>query len=399
VTGRDERIPQSLRSTCKQIELHTGAAVDNDTSQDIRRFFSQRFSEIGGPSLTDWPGKTVLDTLTNRAAGLFIWAETVVRFIEQGLPDEQLEHVLDGDLGEGDSVTELYRQILELLFQKASDRTLNVFNQVVTAIVLAKIPRHVDELSAFISLPIASVTFILDKLSSVISVGRDFGIHINHLSFTEFMCDPHRCPRQFYIDRCKGSHKMSITCFRLMKNGLKFNICDLETSHLRNGDVMDLSERIAAKIRQPLLYSCFFWAAHIRDTPTDLEEGADLIRVIKDFFQSRFLYWLEVMSVTEEVVAANIAVLAVAGWIQVSGLLVEVQRKLKGINIITSGARWKVVGLHSRCQSVHHQFLHPNCRKCPTHLCVSTAFFPRRQLDCKTLSITAFEHTSCDFWA
>jgi hypothetical protein len=323
VTGRDERIPRAFRSSCKQIKLSTGAEVSVDATHDIRHFFERHFAEIGGPSLADWPGEKVLDILTTRAAGLFIWAETVVRFVEQGLPDEQLKQVLGGDMGERDNVTELYRQILHLQFRDANDRTLYVFNQVVAAIVLAKFPLHVDDLPSFILHPKASVNFILDKLSSVISIGDDSGVRINHLSFTEFMCDPNRCPPQFYIDRSKGSHKMSMTCLRVMKDGLKFNICDLETSHLLNENVEDISERIVRNIRRPLLYSCRFWAAHIRDTPTNLEENNALIAVIWDFFQSRFLYWLEVMSVTKEVAAANIALLAMVGWIQVSELLIE----------------------------------------------------------------------------
>jgi len=244
--------------------------------------------------------------------------------VEQGLPDEQLENVLNGDLGGGDDVTKLYCQILELLFREANDRTLYVFHQVVAAIVLAKIPFHVDDLAQFILQPKSSINFILDKLSSVISVGHDRGIRITHLSFAEFMCDPRRCPQQFYIDKCKESGKMSMTCFRLMKKGLKFNICDLETSHLANRDVDDLSERVATKVQHPLLYSCRFWAAHIQDTPTDQASNATLILEIKDFFYVRFLYWLEVMSVTENVTTANIALLSVVGWIQVSDVFIEV---------------------------------------------------------------------------
>jgi hypothetical protein len=176
----------------------------------------------------------------------------------------------------------------------------------------------------FILQPKASVAVILGKLSSVISVGRDFGIRVNHLSFSEFICDARRCPQRFYIDRCQASHNMSMTCFRLMKDvkdGLKFNICNLETSHLPNMKVHDLPERISRNIQRPVLYSCRFWAAHILDTPTDLEENVTLITDIWDFFQSRFLYWLEVMSVTEDVEAADIALLTAADWIQVSELI------------------------------------------------------------------------------
>ena len=338
ITGRDERVNLSFRSCCQQIELPTGANVNMDTTQDIRNFFERRFAEIGGLSLDGWPGDNVLDTLTARAAGLFIWAETVIRFVEQGLPDEQLEHVLVGNLGEGDNVTNLYCQILEQFFGDANVRMLNVLNQVATIIVLAKITLHVDDLPSFILQPKASVTVILNKLSSVISVGSDSGIiRIRHLSFAEFMCDPHRCPQRFYIDRSKGSHNISRACFRLMKKCLKFNICELETSYLPNKDVKDLSRRIMRNIGHPLIYSCRFWAAHIRDTPTEPTENVDLIADISDFFQSCFLYWLEVMSLTEEIVAANIALLGVAGWIQVSELSTMLQRTLKGNNIVILG--------------------------------------------------------------
>jgi hypothetical protein len=128
-----------------------------------------------------------------------------------------------------------------------------------------------------------------------------------------------------------------------MKKCLKFNICDLETSYLPNKDVEDLSRRITRNIGHPLIYSCRFWAAHIRDTPTDLKENVDLIADVRDIFQSYFLYWLEVMSLTEEVMAANIALLGVAGWIQVSELSIKLQRTLKGINIMISGVRCKVI--------------------------------------------------------
>jgi len=321
ITGRDERLPRSIFSTCRQIELLAGAEVSTDTNKDIRLFFERRFAEIGGCFLPDWPMGTVIDILTAQAAGLFIWAETVVRFVEQGLPEERLKDVLDGDLGEVDNVTQLYRQILEISFQEADDHMLNVLNRVLTVIILAKIPLCIDDLPWFILQPQSSVNFILDKLSSVISVRHNTEIHVNHLSFVEFMCDARRCPPHFHVDHNKGSRNVSMGCFRLMKGGLKFNICGLETSHLPNRAIDDLSERITRNIKRPVLYSCRFWAAHIQDTQPEQEQSTTLLTLIKDFLLSRFLYWLEIMSVTENITAAKIALLVAAGWVQVSVFL------------------------------------------------------------------------------
>jgi len=43
---------------------------------------------------------------------------------------------------------------------------------------------------------------------------------------------------------------------------------------------------------------------------------------VKDFLHVRFLYWLEVMSLTKQVSAANIALLTAAPWIEASGYLI-----------------------------------------------------------------------------
>jgi hypothetical protein len=56
-----------------------------------------------------------------------------------------------------------------------------------------------------------------------------------------------------------------------MNTELRFNICELESSHIRNRDVTDLSTRIATFIPFRLSYSCRFWAAHLCDTTNGLD--------------------------------------------------------------------------------------------------------------------------------
>ena len=89
-------MPESLRAACKQIRLPTGNDINADANKDIHYFFKSRFAELGGSWLPDWPIMQILDMLTTRAAGLFVWAEMVMRFVERGLPDEQLRLVLAG---------------------------------------------------------------------------------------------------------------------------------------------------------------------------------------------------------------------------------------------------------------------------------------------------------------
>ncbi|KAH9942091.1 hypothetical protein B0H21DRAFT_696436, partial [Amylocystis lapponica] len=49
----------------------------------------------------DWPGKTTMEILLKKAAGLFIWASTAVTFIDQHDEDprDQLEIILTSRTG------------------------------------------------------------------------------------------------------------------------------------------------------------------------------------------------------------------------------------------------------------------------------------------------------------
>jgi hypothetical protein len=88
VTGRDDRVPEPLRASCKQIVLPTGVDVSDNANKDIRRFFERRFAELPGSLFPEWPGERILDDLTRRAAGLFIWAETIMRLLKKGIPNK-----------------------------------------------------------------------------------------------------------------------------------------------------------------------------------------------------------------------------------------------------------------------------------------------------------------------
>lgn len=320
IAGRDERnLFEPFRDICRHITLPTGDGVGNDTSQDVRRFFAVRLAGLEDALAPNRPWQQVLDVLTARTAGLFIWADTVVKFVEQGLPVERLELALDGDLGGGDNITKLYQHVLQHSFPEADGRMLEVFRLVVGTIVTAKRPIHYADLKQFVLEPDSSIKFILDKLSSVISISNpDKILRIGHSSFSEFISNAKRCPYEFLVNRDLHNMRLAVACFRLMKDGLKFNICGLNTSYMANDDVEDLPQRMETNISPALLYACRFWAAHLRETTSDHDNHEVVIIEVKDFFYTRLLFWLEVMSLNKEVLTANVALLTAAHWIQVS---------------------------------------------------------------------------------
>lgn len=328
ITSRDDRITPSLRNVCHHIVLETGDLVSSDTNSDIQIFFQHRFAEIAAvyPSLPSlWPGTQIIKQLTDHAAGLFIWAETVVRFLEQGPANHQLDLILSGAFRvTGDVINELYLQILRLSFQKATAHMLDVLKRVVGAIVLARTPIHRRDLRHFIGKQEgeATIDFILDKLSSVILARNSDGkVRISHLSFTEFICDSNRCDNAFMVDHNIHSKIMTLACLGIMKTGLRFNICQLETSHIRNIDVCGLADRIEKFIPTHLSYACHFWADHLQRTAFDTVILAEL----KSCMYFGFLYWLEVLSLLKHGPIVPKALLSVCGWSRVSPYIVIAQ--------------------------------------------------------------------------
>ena len=98
----------------------------------------------------------------------------------------------------------------------------------------------------------------------------------------------------WFIDANVEKNKIALHCFGLMKSQLRFNICDLETSFKFNRDVPDLQERISESIHPGLLYTCRYWASHLRDVP--YSDG--LLSELDYFTHKQLLYWIEVLSLT-----------------------------------------------------------------------------------------------------
>jgi hypothetical protein len=322
VTSRDERIQTSIHDDplCHHIILETGNLASHSTADDIRIFFEKSFAyitpELGLPKL--WPGIRKKMQLTERAAGLFIWAKTIIAFIaeNQGNPETKLQLILEGELGKGrENIDNLYRQILHFAFKKSSETTFELFRAVVGTIAVAKVPLHRNDLKYYLGREDAEddrqIGVILHKLSPVILKGDDGLLHIRHLSFVEFLSDVERC-REFFIEQSRYRQNLALVCLRTMNRGLKFNICGLETSHCRNDDM-----KKSIPIPAHLSYSCRFWAEHLEEDD-DKHDRYTLLKEMRHFLFSRFLFWLEVLSLTKEVSVAQRALLTAIRWLGVS---------------------------------------------------------------------------------
>ena len=268
----------------------------------------------------DWPGEEKVQVLASSAAGLFIWASTAVKFIEDGIhPDQQLDILLHPHPREAESALDaLYAMALRAAAKWDSDDVCTGFRAVLGAIVTARAPLSDTMIDRLFSLDgPRSSRFILSRLRCLFQWSPGQPAWVLHASFQDYLTDPKRCGDQhWFIDTSFHHHHLALSCFRTMKTDLKFNICDLETSHVSNDDVLDLPDRIQKYIPNRLSYSCRFWAEHVRRTK--FRADADVIACLDEFLCRRLLYWLEVLSLIKAVHIASPALSSIVDWFPVS---------------------------------------------------------------------------------
>jgi len=165
ITGRPEpRIRSGFRLESLQphtdvLKLHE--VEPSSVDSDIRLFLKVQFVEIAKNRsdcsfVEDWPGPQNIDILCKKAAGFFIHASTVVKFVASDLdpPDERLDLIVslpqdtsyEGRLG----IDLLYTQVLSQAFPNIdlhNHKHYSHFKSVVGAVLLTFHPLSINTLS------------------------------------------------------------------------------------------------------------------------------------------------------------------------------------------------------------------------------------------------------------
>jgi hypothetical protein len=315
VTSRGENDIERLFSTTNHhlIELCAGQEVNSQSSEDIKTFLEAQFRKIAAQysrSLPpDWPGYDTIMDLTTKAAGLFIWAKTVARFVIRGEPGEQLRRILEGSGAGG--MGSLYSWILSTSFPNPSKKLIENFHSVLGAIILAKAPLTTSSVEHLLSVGGPTMEYICNGLQSVMD-SQTF-LRINHQSFVDFLLDQDRCPQNFRIERTRENRTLTMACLHTMGRNLRFNICGLKSSYVSNNDVLGLESRIEECIPPYLSYSCRFWASHLAEAAVD----RGIFERLRDFMENQFLLWLEVLSLNKLVSFASGMLRILADWLRV----------------------------------------------------------------------------------
>ncbi len=281
------------------------------------------------------------DTLAIRAEGLFQWAAVACGYISNppeffGFSKKKcIEHLLKltADRHGQDPLDELYNEVLERYFTHQASRLL--FRSVVGQLITSIEPLTIHSLTTL--RPHApyndgddrdAVVILLGRLGSLLSnvnsSNESLPIVPLHTSFRDFLIN--KKSGDFCVSLRDAHHQLTHSCLGLLLNDLKFNICDLKSSYLANKDVDDLNSRIDKYISPALLYASRFWDDHLEH----IDFETNLFGKLRTFFEKKFLFWLEALSLTSDVGLASSAFLALNVWLasgQGVSTIVDTMRK------------------------------------------------------------------------
>jgi len=315
ITGRPEPRIRSgfrlklLRPYTEVLRLHDVKPISIDN--DIKLFLKTRLSEVienrsGCSFMEDWPSPQDIDALCKKAAGFFIYASTIVKFVASPLhpPNERLTLILSlpqDTSHEGRSgIDLLYTKVLEEAFHDVDQDFYLHLRSVAGAVVLVFYPLSIKTLSDLLGncgtpLGIRNALRTLHSLLLIPDNTED-PVQIFHKSFPDFLTDPKRCTdNQFFINPLIHHKEILLSCLKLMEERLRKNICNLDDYSVLS-EVGDLPTRHREHIGDALEYACRFWATHLMRAASSSVDVEQVQQAIDKFFTTCFLSWIEVLS-------------------------------------------------------------------------------------------------------
>ncbi|PPQ89299.1 hypothetical protein CVT25_000315 [Psilocybe cyanescens] len=281
----------------------------SNVQEDIRKYLCKAL-----PGLKS----VFVKKLADQASGFFIYAATVVRFLEPfstSQKDEQLQKLLSEwpktiQAGDKLPLDELYENVLKVAFWNEHVRAENL--QILHTVLCAESRVDMSVIAALSNAQGDTVQKVIKTLYAVLYLSTDnHCVYWYHTSFRDFIFDQNRAMLKFYITpNGQPSEEIKINvfcnpsthhtflahqCFSIMEV-LCFNICKLESSYQFDSEVADLHTRLENNIPLKLQYASWNWAKHLVQAKGTTKIVHDLVICLEKFMCNKLLFWIEAMN-------------------------------------------------------------------------------------------------------
>ena len=317
---------QFLRGVYQELILHniSKSIVDND----IFTFLNHKFER---PLSTGWPGEEDIKRLVQKAAGLFIWAETAYRFVYGDsrfilpIAKQRLHIILQSDrlvTKPEDELNKIYITVLKNFTNHDYDieekqKVYGMLRKILGSIVLLFSPLSIDSLASLINFSREDLRQTLDHLHSILEVPKEraYPIRVHHPSFRDFFLDRNRCTdRQLQVDGNKTHWALANSCIRIMSAMLQRDICNLCLPGTLAAEVPE--KNIEQCLPGELQYACSYWVQHFQESKNPLLDNGD----VHLFLRKHLLFWLEALSLLGKISEGIIALISLENLVKVSNI-------------------------------------------------------------------------------
>ncbi|KAL0957314.1 hypothetical protein HGRIS_001123 [Hohenbuehelia grisea] len=271
--------------------------------RDISLFLRRRLKAIRVSTGISgaWPTNRDVAKLADLSGTLFIYASTVVKFIQDENPVKRLRYILR-------SFPEIERplngnldQMYTLVLSDAMNpdirmkEDISTTRRILAVILAAREPLSLAIMSALLGISYGAIRSSLERIHAVVHVPAldvDGAISIYHKSFADYLVSRERAPPTTFICLDAGHSELAKGCLSIMRRELRFNISGCKSSYLPTA--MQELHPVAKDLR----YSCLYWSPHIIGashchTPA-------LLQSLEAILQTQFLFWLEILCTEDE---------------------------------------------------------------------------------------------------
>jgi hypothetical protein len=270
----EEHLRKKLEAPAARSVIYHLALQDFDAADDIRKFFRRRFDTIYEENRRlmrnmprPWPSHTDLEALVRKASGSFIFAFTLINFVDDGQPHRKLPVALSAHAG----LDPLYAQVLS-----AAPRSQE-FERVMGTILLLTSNMSITALGHLLQLDNADILEALLGVQSILMIPGDDDqpVQLFHTSLRDFLTSEPRSGG-FFIDPLVHHLDILLDCLKLL------------------AIPPDTDIFFRAKASK---YACINWSHHFDQWLTIGNDPHDdsLTSYLTNFVSESFNYWVNTL--------------------------------------------------------------------------------------------------------
>ncbi|KAL0952175.1 hypothetical protein HGRIS_008788 [Hohenbuehelia grisea] len=290
---------------------------DEIVERDISLFLRQRLAAIRVSKgiRDDWPTVRQVEQLSYLSGTLFIYASTVVKFIQDENPVQRLDSVLESCPEDERPLNSNLDQMYALVLSDAMnpvirrEKEISATRRVLAAIIAAREPLSLATMSTLLCISDGILRSSLERIHAVVYVpdpNGDEAISIYHKSFADYLVSHERARPNIVICLDAGHSALAKGCLSVMRRELKFNISGCKSSYLPT------AEQELLPIAEDLKYSCLHWSHHI--VGASHSHTFTLLHYLDAILRTQFLFWVEVLGAERQLHLASSLLLKLLSW-------------------------------------------------------------------------------------